>query len=181
MRLIRSRVSVLAALAAAALTATLLGTPSAAQAAETTGPSADGRPTIGLALGKPRIGLAQAAAVEREVWYGHWFPAPVCNGDICSITSLDDLPRFWISGQDFNNGRIYVGIFRRDGTPIKSITINSGVWQGFVAYAWGWKADMIDCAAIGAPITDNSFIQAKDLTNNLWSNRIFVTTGCPVL
>jgi hypothetical protein len=178
MRIIRSRMSVLATLVAAFLAAMLLGT-SAAQAAAT-GPTSAGKPTIGFAGGKAATGFA-AAAVQREVWYGYWYPSPVCSGDVCSIGSTDDLPRFWISGQNFNHGRIYVGIFRRDGTPILSTTVTSGVWPGFVDYSWGWKANMIDCAAIGAPIHDNAFIQAKDLTNNLWSNRIFVTTDCAVL
>lgn len=181
---IRNRLGVMAALVAATATVALFGAPSTAQAA--TAASSNAPPAGSPAAGAPTIGLASAAdlsaaATERELWYGHWRPGAKCSGDVCTITSTDDLPHFWISGQNFNKGKIYVGIFHLDGTPIISTTIESGSWQGYVSYAWGWKANAIDCAAIGAPVTNNSFLQAKDLTNNQWSNYIYVTTGCAVL
>ena len=182
---------VLGALMLALVVSTVLVGPSSAQAADTgggstatnssDGPSRAGAPDLS---GGPSIrtgGTSSVSAALPQTWYGHWFQGPKCTGDICTITSTDSIPRFWISGQDFSFGSVYVGIFRRDGSPILSTDVTAGHWAGFVDASWGWKANMFDCAAIGATVTNNAFIQAFDRLTNRWSNRIFVTTDCSVL
>jgi hypothetical protein len=116
------------------------------------------------------------------VWYTHWYSGPTCSGSVCSSTSVDSIPRFWISGQGFTvNGYVDVAVFHMDGTAKEWIKAVALSYPGYTAGAWGWKSNQFDCWAIGSTAPADSFIQAYDRTSGRWSNRIYVYTGCRVL
>jgi hypothetical protein len=125
---------------------------------------------------------APALVATPEVWYTHWYSGPTCNGNICSSTYVDSIPRFYVSGQNFTlGGTVDVAVFHMDGTAKEWTRPTARSYAGFAGGSWGWKASQFDCWAIGSTAPADSFIQAYDRSSGRWSNRIYVYTGCRVL
>ncbi|KAH0545391.1 hypothetical protein FGG08_000532 [Glutinoglossum americanum] len=116
-----------------------------------------------------------------SIWMTKWFPEPVCNGDICGITSDNDIPRFYINGEHFNIGPVTVGVYRSsNGSPLWQTTLNAESHIGNIAGSFGTKTNVIDCEF--SPTTQtNAYLRARDNISNRWSNPIYVKTGCKFL
>jgi hypothetical protein len=118
-------------------------------------------------------GAARRASLNLTL--GRWYPGPQCDGDICTSTSIDDIPRFRISGDHFNTGAVTVRIVRgSDGHVLWSKQINN--WLT----VWTVDADVIDCG-FHSSAPKNSYVQAYDSGSSRWSAQIPVRTGCSVL
>lgn len=120
-----------------------------------------------------------AAAADRRaslnVTVGRWYPGPQCDGNVCSSTSTDDIPRFRIKGDHFNAGAVTVRIARlSDQHVLWRRTIQA------VGNSWTVDADLFDCS-FGAPAPANAYVRAYDSGSSRWSAQIPVRTSCTVL
>jgi hypothetical protein len=118
---------------------------------------------------------AAARRASLNVTVGKWYPGPQCDGDVCTSTSTDDIPRFRISGDHFNVGSVTVRIARTPGNHV--------LWQRTIqtaANSWTVDADVIDCS-FGPSKPANAYAQAYDYGSSRWSAQIPVRTGCSVL
>lgn len=118
------------------------------------------------------LSTAPASAAEApEIWYTHWYKGNVCSGNVCSTTAASNSPRFFLSGDGFTlRGKVYVGVFDFDGNPIESNQLTAVSHSGFDDGSFGYQFNQIDCGGGES----NAFLQAHDLTADMWSNRIFV-------
>jgi hypothetical protein len=126
---------------------------------------------------------AQAAnrRASLNIWMSTWAPGPNCNGDVCSINSDSDIPRFQINGDHFNLAPVTVGVYRAsDGSAIWQTSLTASARSGYVAGSFAVQADVIDCGLDPAAQT-NAYLRAYDSVSDRWSSEISVKTGCTVL
>lgn len=116
-----------------------------------------------------------------NIWLTHWAPGPVCNGDVCSITSDHDIGRFTVNGDHFNIGRVTVGIYRsNDNSRIWGTSLDARPRNGFVGGSFDSKSNVIDCRG-ATPGGNNAYARAYDHISQRWSTRIYLRTGCNIL
>jgi hypothetical protein len=117
-----------------------------------------------------------------RIWMTHWTVPPDCHGDVCTIGSTDDIPRFKINGDHFNVGRVYVGVFRlSDNSALWSTNLTASFHSGFIAGSFGAQANVFDCGAIGASGGNDAYLRAYDYVTTRWSAPIYVHANCAVL
>jgi hypothetical protein len=96
-----------------------------------------------------------------------WFPAPVCDGAICSTSSSDDLPRVEVRGRSFSTrGEVLVGFYRPQAADPErlygAMTDSSGYFKV--------QTPQLDCTALPSTRAVAYEIQAVDLTTGTWSD-----------
>jgi hypothetical protein len=123
---------------------------------------------------------SRRAAVK--IWLTRWYPTPKCNGNTCTSTSTDGIPRFQVNGDHFNiNSQVLIGFYRlNDHRLIKSYTLSATARDGFPGGSFDKKADVIDCS-FDKKTPENAYVKTYDHTSGRWSNSIAIRTGCPVL
>jgi len=116
------------------------------------------------------------------IWLTHWTVPPVCNGDTCTSTSTDDIPRFKVNGDHFTvGGQVWIGFMKAStGARTYRYSATATVQSGFTLGSFGKRSDQFDCAT--DPRTPvNYYVQAYDWSASRWSNRIYVKVCGAVL
>jgi hypothetical protein len=124
---------------------------------------------------------AAAAAAARSIATTRWNPQPVCDGDVCSGSSTDDIPRIQVNGQRFTvNGKVTVKFVRtRDSRLLRTHIVTAKAMAGRTGGAFTLKSTLFDCS-FDRRTPVNSYVQAYDQRTRRWSARVSIRTGCAV-
>ncbi|MEV0973735.1 hypothetical protein [Microtetraspora glauca] len=128
--------------------------------------------------------LDNSKAADRKVsarlWISRYTVPPRDNGDGTSTsTSVDDIPRFKLSGDHYNVGQVKLYIRFDTGRLYWSGAVTATAHSGFAGGSFGKNTGVFDCAAAGKPA--NGYAQAYDVVSGRWSPRVPVRIGCSVL
>ena len=117
-----------------------------------------------------------------HIWISDYTVGPVCNGDTCTSTSTDDIPRIQVNGDNFTiGGNVYIS-FRRisSGFLADHYTRTAGSYPGFALGSFGKKTHEFDCSSqASAPV--NYTVQAYDYGTGTWSNSLPIKVCSAVL
>ncbi|MFF9864084.1 hypothetical protein ACF1G0_01430 [Streptomyces sp. NPDC013953] len=117
--------------------------------------------------------------VAARLWLSLWSPAPKCDGEVCSKTSTEDIPRIQLNGDHYNFGKVLLTIQGNDGDPVWSGTVDAARNAGLAGGSFTVRTSALDCSA--GSTRANGFAQAYDTLSGRWSPRIPLPVGCEVL
>jgi hypothetical protein len=122
-------------------------------------------------------GQAAARRDSLNVWSSTYTIPPVCNGDTCTSTSTDDIPRYRLHGDHINVGQAIVQLRRsRDNVLLHGWTINTSA----AAVGGQFSLDTGTFVCGGSGPTD-SYFRVYDTISTRWSAPYYVKTICYVL
>ncbi|MFJ5779961.1 hypothetical protein [Streptomyces sp. NPDC093094] len=118
--------------------------------------------------------------VSTRLWKSRWYPSPKCDGDTCTSTGDQDIPRIRLNGDHYDFGRVRLVVRRdSDNHELWSGTVTATRHTGFAGGSFGRKTTLIDCSAYGGQV--NGHAQAYDVTSGRWSARLPLSIGCATL
>ena len=122
-----------------------------------------------------------ARASERRnslrVWHSTYTIPPRCEGDICTITSTDSIPRFRLHADHLNDGWVRVELRRSDTDAVRH------TWTTYAAPAGdrpggrlSLSTGVFDCRR-----SADSYFRIRDPSSTRWSAPYHVSSICSVL
>jgi hypothetical protein len=120
-------------------------------------------------------GQAAARRDSELLWHTTYTIPPHCNGDVCSITSTDSIPRFRLAGDHINIGTVRVELRALNGTLRQS-------WSVYAApnTAPGGRFSL-DTGVFDCRKANDSYFRVYDSTSFRWSAPHYVSSNCHVL
>jgi hypothetical protein len=122
---------------------------------------------------------AQAGARRNSLvlWRSTYTIPPACSGDICTITSTDNIPRFALHADHVNVGWVAVELRRAD---TNALLRTWNVYAPSAGYTPGgrlnFNSGVFDCRR-----AVDSYFRVRDPASTRWSARHYVSSICNVL
>jgi hypothetical protein len=114
---------------------------------------------------------AQSAAPH--IWLTSYAVTRNCNGDTCTATSDDDIPRIQVNGDHFTQGgKVFIAFTKiSSGKRANTFTLTANFHSGYVQGSFGKKSGVYNCnAQANAPT--NYTVRAYDYGTKTWSNQV---------
>jgi len=124
-------------------------------------------------------GETAAAAARRNaprLRYTTYTERPRCEGDVCTSTSIDDIPSYRLHGDRVNPGPVSVELRRITGDVLVKRWRVTATPAGVPGGRFTVDTDVVACSG-----ARNSYFRLQDGSSGRWSPAYQVSTGCKVL